>query len=428
MSKEEHVMKRRYGILLCIVAVALTVTQCYNSVTNTNTDSLVRELRPLTQTEQKIATSSQSFGVDVFKNVVGNGDKNVFISPLSLSMALAMTVNGAAGDTRTAMLKTLDVSDSNVQDLDASYQSLMKLLTNADPKVQMELANAIWYRNTFSVQQSFINTCQKYYGARVQGLNFKDNHSADIINNWVSDQTHGKITKMVQAPIDPNIVMYLMNAIYFKGNWRYQFDKKKTAPDDFTLSDGSKVRPEMMHVTTTMPFYGSDEVQMLDMAYGDSLFSMTVLLPPLGTSIDDFVAKLTRDKLNNWIGQLHPLNVQITMPKFKIKCDTTFKQALIKMEMGVAYDPLNADFTKINPDKKLHLHISKVEQKSFVNVDEKGTEAAAVTKVTVVTVICDCGGINDDYIFNVDRPFVYLIRERTSGTILFIGKMENPLG
>lgn len=416
-------MKRRYGFLLSIVALAFLMTRCYNSITNTDTSA--KGMRPLTQTEQKIATSSQSFGVDVFKSVVNQQqNSNVFISPLSLSMALGMTMNGAAGDTRSAMLKTLGVTDSSVTDLDASYQSLTKLLLDADPKVQMELANSIWYRNTFHVQQDFIKTCQSYYDAAVQGLDFNNDGSADVINSWVSDKTHGKITKMIEPPIDRHIVMFLMNAIYFKGDWRYRFDKKKTAPGDFTLANGSKVRPEMMHLTGTMPCYFSGDVRMLDMAYGDSLFSMTVLLPPEGTNINDFVAGLTRDKLNNWISQLHPVNnLQVTMPKFKIAYKISLGSVLSDLGMGIAFDPLKADFTKINPDKSLHLHISKVDQKSYVNVDEEGTEAAAVTKVTVVYTSVSAGNPE----FRVDRPFVYLIRERTSGTILFIGKMENPV-
>lgn len=419
-------MKKRYLILGLIIVSALFLWQCKNSVTNATTDNTVKNLRPLTATEQQIATSSQSFGIDVFRNLVNNtSGKNVFISPLSLSMALAMTVNGAKDSTRSDMLYALDIPDTSVKQLDASYQSLTKLLINADPNVQLDLANAIWYRNTFKVEQNFIRTCKKYYGAQVQGLDFTSTNAVNTINNWVSNQTNGKITKMVNPPIQKTTIMYLMNAIYFLGNWRYQFDKKNTAPGKFTLSDSSVVRPEMMHMTATMPLYLSDKVQLLDMAYGDSTFSMDVLLPPKGTNIDNFVANLTRSKLNSWIGQLHREKVAVTMPKFKISYDTTFKNVLTKMGMGIAYDPLNANFTGINPDKRLHLHISKVEQKSYVKVNEEGTEAAAVTKVTIS--YASVGIPNDPPVFIVNRPFVYLIRERSSGTILFIGKMANPM-
>jgi len=395
------------------------LVQCQNSITNPRTQ--VKELRPLTQTEQQIATSSQSFGVDAFRNVVANEDngKNVFISPLSLSLALGMTVNGANGDTKTAMLKALEVSGIDLKSLDESYQSLMKLLLNADPKVQMQIANSIWYRNGFTAQQDFIKTCQSYFDAEVRGLNFDDAKSADVINNWVNDKTNGRITKMIQPPISDEIVMYLMNAIYFKGDWRHQFDKKNTVPEDFTLSDGTKVKPDMMNMETHMPFYQSDGIKMLDMAYGDSVFSMTVILPPSGTNIDDFVANLTRDKLDTWIGQLHNVKVKITMPKFKIEYETDLNKVLADMGMKVAFDPLHADFSNINPDKQLY--ISKVKQKTYVKVDEEGTEAAAATSVSIrVTAIIDTP------VFRADRPFVYLIRERSSGTILFIGKMENP--
>lgn len=416
-------MKRAYGILLLLTISAIFLTQCQNTITNP--DPSVKTLRPLTHTEQMLANSSQSFGVDVFRNLAENtAGKNVFISPLSLSMALGMTVNGAADSTRTAMMNALEVSETDVPGLDASYQSLIKLLTNADPQVKMQLANSIWYRNTFQVQQNFIDTCKNFFGAQVQGLDFGSGNAANVINNWVSDKTNGLITKMVQPPISDTIVMYLINAIYFKGSWRYQFDKSKTEPGDFTLSNGRIVKPDMMQQTATFPTYrASDGTQMLDMAYGDSLFSMTVILPPSGTNIDTFISGLTRAKLDNWISQLYRTKIQVIIPKFKIAYDTTFNKVLADMGMGVAFSPKYANFTNINPDKSLHLHISQVKQKSYVKVDEEGTEAAAVTAVSMgVTAV----GPTEPPVFRADRPFVYLIRERTSGTILFIGKMENP--
>jgi serpin B len=297
----------------------------------------------------------------------------------------------------------------------------MKLLLNADPKVQMEIANSMWYKNDFKVQQGFIDTCQNYYDAQVKGLNFGDGKSADVINNWVSDKTNGRITNMVKSPIPGDIVMYLMNAIYFKGDWRHQFDKKNTASGNFTLSDGSKVQSQMMHMETPMPYYQSSEAQVLDMAYGDSVFSMTVLLPSPGTSIDDFVANLTREKLDNWIGQLQREKVQIIMPRFKIEYNTDLNKVLSDMGMQIAFDPIKANFSNINPNAQLY--ISKVKQKSYVNVDEEGTEAAAATSVSI-----GLSAVEPVPVFRADRPFVYLIRERSSGAILFIGKMENPTG
>ncbi len=413
-------MKRRYGILCFIIINSVILAQCQNSITNPPTQ--VKELRTLTQAEQQIATSSQSFGVDVFRNVVANEDKgkNVFISPLSLSMALGMAVNGAGGDTKTSMMKAMKVSGLDMKGFDESYQSLMKLLLNADPKVQMEIANSIWYRNNFSVQQDFIKTCQSYFDAEVQGLNFGNGKSADVINNWVNDKTNGRITKMIQPPISSEIVMYLMNAIYFKGDWRHQFDKKNTKPEDFTLSDGTKVKPDMMNMETPMPFYQSEGTKVLDMAYGDSVFTMTVILPPTGTNIDDFVANLTSDKLGNWIGQLHNEKVNISMPKFKVEYNTNLNKVLSDMGMKVAFDPYNANFSNINPNGQLY--ISKVKQKTFVKVDEEGTEAAAATSIAI-----GLTAVERIPVFRADRPFVYLIRERSSGTILFIGKMENPV-
>ena len=412
-------MKRYFGILLSVVVLTLTVTQCYNLV------SIPKQTvgqPPLTQTQQMIATSSRSFGVNVFRKIVSEQpDSNIFISPLSLSLVLDMAANGAASDTRSAMLKTLDLPDSNMQDLNTSYQGLMNRLMNADPKVKMELANAIWYRNTFNVKQSFIQACRKYYDARVQALDFNKDQSADIINQWVSDKTHGKITNLVNPPIPPDMMMYLMNAIYFKGSWTLKFDSTATRRADFTLSDGSTVKPEMMHMADSLPLYQSDHVQMLDLAYGDSLFSMDIILPRPGTSINNFVAGLSKDKLDHWIDQLRDVKVGVSLPKFKIDYEIRLKKVLSDLGMETAFSS-GADFSNINPD--MPLQISEVKQKSYIKVDESGTEAAAATYIAITTSATPRPKV---FLFNADRPFVYLIRERSTGTILFIGKMGNPV-
>jgi len=422
-------MKRRYLLLAGLIISTLFLWQCKSLLSNKSktSDNTVKTLPALTNSEQKIATTSQTFGIDLFKNVDDSAKgENVFLSPLSLSMALAMTTNGAKNNTRTAMMKTLEMPNMSVSDMNASYQNLIKLLINADPNVKMEIANSIWYQNNFNVLNNFIQTCENYYGAKVKGLDFGKSSSADTINHWVSDKTHGHIQKMVRFPFPPKTVMYLMNAIYFKGNWRYQFDKKNTQTGDFTLSNGSVVHPEMMHMTATLPMYQSSDVKMIDMAYGDSLYSMTVLLPLKGTNIDQFVSNLTQSKLNTWIGKLSRTKVDVTFPRFKISYKDILNGVLQNMGMGIAFSIKNADFTNINPDKSLHLHISQVKQKSYIDVDETGTEAAAVTSISMVFTSVSTPQ-NQAIPFVANRPFVYLIRERSSGTILFIGKMENPV-
>ncbi len=415
------IMKQHVHLWLGILAAVL-LAGCGDSLTGPQKKSA--GMKPLTRTEQQLATTSQNFGVDLFRQVNATQQgANVFISPLSLSMALGMVVNGAAGQTQADILKAMDLQGMSLQDMNTAFQGLSGALLAADPKVQMELANSIWYRNAFSVEKDFIQTDQKYYDAKVQGLDFNNGkQAAGIINGWVSDKTHGKITKMVSPPIPRDLVMYLMNAIYFKGDWRTQFDKKDTRPGPFTLSDGSKVQPEMMHMTSTLPVFMSDSVQAIDLAYGDSLFSMTILMPPAGTNIDHFVGNLSWNKLNTWIGELHATNVQLTMPKFEIKYKIGLIPVLTTMGMGIAFDKRKADFSKINPNGRLY--ISKVLQKSYISVDEEGTEAAAVTEIAASYATSVRGP--QYLVFNIDRPFVYLIRERTSGAILFIGKMENP--
>lgn len=380
-----------------------------------------KQIRTLTDDETQLVESGKTFGLHLFKKIVAaQPDSNIFISPLSVSMALGMTLNGADGETYTAMRQTLEFEDLTNQQINEAYQSLIKLLTGLDPKVIMEIANSIWYRNTFHVERPFLDTNLKYFNAEIDALDFNDPASADIINNWVSDNTHEKITKIIDK-IDPMTVMFLINAIYFKGSWTYEFDKEDTDDDIFYKKDGSQVNCQMMKMRNRFDYYEDDQVQIVDLPYGDGDFSMTIMLPKPRVDLNAFIAKLDEQRWQNYLTSLQSDSGNLNMPKYKLEYKLKMNDVLSAMGMAVAFSSGSADFTRIN--KQGGLYISRVLHKTFVQVDEEGTEAAAVTLVDVKYTSIEPQGFN----MVVNRPFVYVIRERHSNSLLFMGKVEQPL-
>ncbi|MBS3944622.1 MAG: serpin family protein [Melioribacter sp.] len=377
-------------------------------------------MRELTRFEKQLVASADNFALKIFKKIADDEPgKNVFISPLSISMALGMTLNGAEGNTYEAMRNTLSLSGLTQQEINESYQSLIQLLTKIDSKVIMQIANSIWYRNTIPVKPDFIETNKKYFNAVINPMNFNDPATVNTINNWVKESTNGKIAKIVDK-IDPQTIMYLINAIYFKGTWQYQFDKNKTMDDLFKKESDDQVKCRMMNLETDFYVSSNDTFTMLDLPYGKGNFSMTILLPAKDKKVKDVVSSLTDVVWKNSINSLSKTKKQLYMPKFKMEYKIKLNETLKVLGMEIAFDPYNANFKKIYEGVG-NAYISEVDHKTFVDVNEEGTEAAAVTSVTIgVTSILD-------NIIRLDRPFVFVIREKASNCILFIGKLEDPL-
>lgn len=402
-------LKILFPLLIIFIAGCETSSQFNNEI----------PMRELTPSEKLLVNSADNFALNIFKKIAyDEPGKNVFISPLSISMALGMTLNGAEGNTYEAMRNALSLSGITQQEINESYQSLIQLLTKIDSKVIMQIANSIWYRNTIPVKPDFIETNKKYFNAVINPMNFNDPATVNIINNWVKESTNGKIDKIVDK-IDPQTIMYLINAIYFKGTWQYQFDKNKTVDDFFKKESGELVQCKMMNLETDFYVSSNDTFTMLDLPYGKGNFSMTILLPAKDKQLKDVINTLTNSLWNNSINNLSKMKKQLYMPKFKMEYKIKLNETLKALGMEIAFDPYNANFKKIYEGVG-NAYISDVDHKTFVDVNEEGTEAAAVTSVTIgVTSILD-------NIIRLDRPFVFVIREKNSGCILFIGKLEDP--
>jgi serpin B len=384
-------------------------------------DSLKVLPRTLSDGEQQAIAASNQFAFDLFRSINTRfADTNVFISPLSASFALGMTLNGADGETFEGMRQALRIDETDRSRINDAYRDLIGLLLELDPSVDMRIANAIWYRNTFTFHQAFFDTVSHYFGARVGGLNFSDPATVSRINAWVDTATAGKITKVLDG-IGDEIVMLLMNAIYFKGSWRAQFDPARTQNAPFATERGTSYSARMMHLETQQVALAMlNGVQAVDLPYGRAAFTMTAILPPAGTDVDTFISTLDQSKWEAIVGALHQVKADVYLPRFRMEWEDTLNSDLKAMGMENAFCPGCANFTRLSPLGE-ELFISFVKQNTFVNVNEEGTEAAAVTTVGI-------GVTSAPPSIRFDRPFVFVIRERLSGTILFMGKVAVPIG
>ena len=390
-------------------------------------DNKPTDMKPvdLTEKQKALISESNAFGFEFFKKITSASgvNNNMMVSPLSVNMALGMTRNGAVSSTLKAMTDVLGFGQMSDLEINSSYKYLLETFSALDPKVKVAIANSIWCRNTFSVEPAFIETNKTYFDAEVTPLNFSDPASVKTINNWVSSKTNNLIPKIIEA-IPSEVVMYLINAVYFKGQWKYQFETKNTENRNFTLASGETIQAESMLTRADLNYYAGDGFEAVEMPYNQGNYTMTVILPAKNSSVAQTVNKLSQEQYNNWLKNFVSTDIQIQLPKFKFSYDEkAMIPVLTAMGMGVAFDPIHADFTRINADG--NLYISEVKHKTFIETNEEGTEAAAVTSVAVG--VTSIGPGYQPRNFVVDRPFLFFINEKATGTILFIGVVSNPL-
>lgn len=372
---------------------------------------------------QKIVAADNAFGLDVFQRISADEEKaNFMISPLSISMALSMAYNGAETATRDEMAEALQIEDFSREELNETYRDLIEALLHADKKVAMEIANSIWYRNTYQVEQDFLTVNSTFYDAEVKEADFNSPETLDLINKWVSDKTHGKIPSILNE-IPAEAVLYLINAIYFNGTWSKEFNPESTQELTFNVSEQEQVSAAMMGRIDTIDYQKNELFSAIRMPYGDGNFSMTVMLPNEGKSIADLTSSMNAENWKQWQKDFDVTkSVDIRLPKFKMEYDITLNQVLKAMGMELAFTE-QADFSSIN--KNRDLFISFVKHKTFVEVDEEGTEAAAVTIIGFETTSVGPEQAEKIY-FHCNRPFLFAITEKDTEAILFIGKVGNP--
>lgn len=406
-------MKQNMPTFIALVSMLALVTACGDENPAT---PVVREPTAL---EKKLIESDNAFGFKLFAEINQTAaDENVFISPLSVSMALGMTMNGAEGQTYQEMANTLEFHGFTEEQINQTYHSLIDLLTQLDPKVRFDIANSIWYRDTYTVEQEFKELSERYFDAEIAGLDFADPSSVDVINSWVKDKTNGKIETILDK-ISAEAVMFLINAIYFKAPWTIEFDPEVTDDDIFRAPAGVKLVP-IMHLTTDLRYFGDEHVQVLTIPYGNELFAMTIVLPREHANLDSLASELSPELWQNWRVASEEYEVELALPRFKMAYKVELKKILKALGMEIAFAPGVADFNRLLVERD-DAFINEVRHKTFVEVNEEGTEAAAVTSVGV-----EITSAPTIVRFRVDRPFIFAIHDLVADTILFIGKIVDP--
>lgn len=371
----------------------------------------------LTEKAPAAIQSNNDFGIDLFREVAQKEGGNLMLSPLSAHVALTMLLNGSKGETYSQIHDMLGYpADMTLTEINGAYESLVSQLLTADPQVKLHIANALFYRAGFAVKEEFIRAMKDAFDADVKDLDFTHPGAVQIINNWAAEKTNNRIQKVIDQ-IPQDAVAYLMNALYFKGDWSFPFDKKKTAPATFTLADGSAKNVPTMQSEVGGILYHTEAFTALEMPYGRRNFSMIVLAPR--TTLQEFYPSLTPglwrqitqylDQQTDWPATM------VSLPKFKFDTDQELNAPLQKLGMVDAFD-YRADLSGI---ADAQLEVSKVKQNTFIEVNEEGAEAAAVTTVEII--LTSFG----PHLF-VNQPFIFAIRERTTNTLLFIGAVEDP--
>ncbi|MFT3701158.1 MAG: serpin family protein [Agriterribacter sp.] len=366
--------------------------------------------------------ASGKFGFDLFNSVVAKkADENILVSPLSIFMAVSMVYNGADNATKDSIAKALQVQGISIDDVNAACKALIEQMPGLDNKVNLSIANAIWYKNSgMQPLPSFLDVTANNFKAEVSSLDFSSNASVNIINNWVADKTNDKIKKVIDA-IDPGDLMYLINAIYFKGSWQYAFKSSDTYTDVFHVSGNENVTVPFMKQRMNVNNAVTDDFEMIELPYGGGKsYSMYIVLPRnASTSISAFVSNLHETKLQDAIATMRSMDRTIIIPSWEYEYSIDdLRIPLSELGMGVAFSDF-ADFSKLYAG---NVAITKALHKTYIKVNEEGTEAAAVTVIGVGTTSTAPGQE-----FKVDRPFVYVIAEKQSGSILFSGILHNPL-
>ena len=372
-----------------------------------------------------VVTANTQFGFNLFDEIrKTEQNKNIFISPFSVSLALAMTLNGAAGETEQAMTNTLQLQGLDSEAINVGYAGLRHTLLIADPKVTLAIANSLWARQGVPFNQNFLQRNAQFFGAEISTLDFTNPRTVETINQWVDTNTNGKITKILDE-IDPSKVLFLINAIYFKGTWQREFNPSRTRDGTFYLPNGNKKQVPMMRQERQYPYYRGENFQAISLAYGDGRMRMYIFLPDRESDLNGLLENLNAESWENWMSRFHGQDVSLVMPKFKLEYERNLNDTLKALGMNIAFEPRLADFSRMADLEILgeNLYIGEVLHKTFVEVNEEGTEAAAVTSVGVA----ETSAVSPPPIpFIVDRTFFFAIRDNETKTVLFMGIVVEP--
>lgn len=381
---------------------------------------------PPSQRPSFVTADYGAFGLGLFRQLAdARPNENVVVSPLSAGLAVSMLANGAQGQTLAGIRRALAV-EMDVEALNATNQALTQALRGGD--VELSIANSLWARQGVPFLPSFMDVNRRFYDAEVAALDFASPEAARRINRWVSEKTRGRITRMVEdGPIDADVVLYLMNAVYFKGRWQDEFQASATQPMPFHAAGGRTVQRPMMQRTGEYGYLRAEGFQALRLPYRGGRFAMYVLLPDEASSVAALRGRLTPDAWAEWMGRFGAAReVRVVMPKYRINVESGLNRPLQALGMADAFSQVAANFGAMLPEEYLargNVYVSEAKQKVFIEVNEEGTEAAAVTGIEMRTTSAPPQPVS----FVVDRPFILAVRDDQTGALLFIGQINDPV-
>jgi len=367
----------------------------------------------------EVIETNNDFGLELLQKVFASEEKpNIMISPASVSIALGMAYNGAETTTMDAFEQVLNYEGLTREEVNEITKELINVLVTNSKGNLLEIANSMWYHEEFPVKQEFIDLNVNYYDAEVRDLDFRTLQAVKTINEWVSARTHGKIDEIIDS-IDPETMMILINALYFNCLWEIEFDPDDTSEQPFyTYDDQLFGQVDMMTVESTFNTAFTDDFSAVELPYKNNKFSMFLFLPTESSSVQELVEQLDGETWNSWLEMFSEREeFTVTMPKFKFSYDRSLKNDLANMGLGIAFTD-QADFSGISD---IDLLISEVIHKTYIDVNEEGTEAAAVTAI-----VFDLTSIGENTFIRLDHPFLFAITENSSKSILFIGMVSEP--
>jgi serpin B len=406
------------------LAVGLLSLCLWGAVLAMNTTPLLED-KPDPQALKAFAQETNQFGFDLFQQL-RRQEGNLFFSPYSIQSALAMTATGAKGDTAQQMTKVLHLPEEAAR-FTGMEQGLMLSLLNQPKGYYIRIANALWGQNKHPFNPEFVSLAQRSFRAEGRTMDFskEPDQCRQTINAWVETQTNDRIKDLLPSgSITPLTRLVLTNAIYFKGLWQTPFDKNFTKPLDFTINADQKIKTDMMYRSGYLAYVENSDLQVVELPYQGGRLSMIVVLPKKKDGLGDVELTLSAQKLNSWVFGMKPVKVNLTYPKIKTTYSASLSKTLPLMGMVNAFDSSMADFSGMDGTRELS--ISDVVHKAFCEINEEGTEAAAATGVVMRAKSAAPIKEPPPVEFKADHPYLYLIRDTQTGSLLFLGRVADP--
>ncbi|NSW75612.1 MAG: serpin family protein [Candidatus Atribacteria bacterium] len=371
--------------------------------------------------EEQMIRGINEFGVSLLRELWKTKEENLFLSPAGIEMALSMAAGGARGKTQEEMLRVMGLSGMTLETIRENNLNLVKMLNGASAKVEVRTANSLWARKGIPFYESFLANTRQYYQAEAEIVDFADPETLSRINQWVNKATHSKIDRILDR-IPQDAILVLLNAIYFKGKWLYRFDPQKTQSLPFYLLSGEPKNLPTMWQKGKFRYTENDRLQAIRLPYGDPGFSMYIILPREVNGVEELLHSLDASDLEAIIQGMSERQGEVYLPRFTITFEEVLNDILKSLGMRDAFDEMNADFSGMLPIPPV-AYVSEVKHKSVLEVTEEGTEAAAVTSVTINLTAAPP---EESFLMRVDHPFLLCIRDERNGLFLFVGVVTNP--